>query len=146
MEQENKTKEGFRRIRIINDGSMSGTGTHIVDADTGEKIQGVKTLRFEHRAGEVPKCWVALEVLFPEIDVVAEMRHELIDRLKVIQLQPGDILALSYPHTLSVDHAKLLSESLGNALKESGHTETKVVVIQEGSQLTVIRAAAEGAI
>lgn len=139
-----KTKEGFRRIRIVNDGSMSGVGTHIVDADTGEKIQNVRTIRFEHRAGEVPKCWLGIECLFPEVDITAEMRHELIDRLQVLQLQAGDTLVLHYPTVLSDESAKRLSASLTEALTLAGHPEVKAIVIEEGSQLSVIRKSIEG--
>ena len=59
----------MRTLKIVN-GDGSGFGTRVIDVVTGEMVDGVKSVRFEHHAGGIPV--VTLELNCPVVDFVAK--------------------------------------------------------------------------
>lgn len=56
------------KIKIKSDGTP--TGTLVVDADTGEPIEDVLYVHWEHALGEQPL--VTLQAIAPEVEIAAD--------------------------------------------------------------------------
>lgn len=56
------------RIKIRSDGSPYGCD--VIDAETGETMENVTAVHWEHRAGELPK--VTIDLLFVDVDVAGD--------------------------------------------------------------------------
>jgi hypothetical protein len=60
---------------------------------------------------------------------------DLVEHLAVLELNPGDVLVITYPDALSVEQAKRLSEQAKAALP--GH---ETIVLTGGAEMGAVRA------
>lgn len=48
----------MRNLKVI--GKFDVCGTRVIDADTGQEINNIKSVTWKHTAGEMPTCIVEL--------------------------------------------------------------------------------------
>jgi len=58
------------KLKLISDGSMRPEGTKIVNAETGELIEGISKVEWNIKAGELAE--VVIFVINPEVEIFVE--------------------------------------------------------------------------
>lgn len=73
---EDKTEESLepRKLKLISDGSV--IGTKLIDADTGQTIAGIRSVKWEHSVGKLPKAELVLIMAAADIDIQCELTAE----------------------------------------------------------------------
>lgn len=88
------------KLRLVADGSVCGT--RVVDVDTGRTID-CAAVRFEHRAGDIPKLELELQMIETEGDgVVHRFYIPTIGYVRAVELEDGTHVDLPKLHTSEV--------------------------------------------
>ena len=72
-----------------------------------------------------------------EVDL--EARREPVPKINVLELHPKDLVVLTHAGQLSEQAARSLREGVTDVLKTAGHASVKVMVLQEGLRIDVVR-------
>lgn len=67
----------------------------------------------------------------------SDMRIDL-ERVKVLHVEPGDVLTLTVPRDMSAEHARSLLDAMKRAFPE-----VLVAMLTEGAELEVVRRGAD---
>lgn len=88
---EDKTKEPLapRKLKLVSDGSVHGS--NLIDVETGQKIAGVRSAKWEHTVGELPKATLDLIMTGVDIDIHCTLEDGLLaPQEQLVEASPPD--------------------------------------------------------
>ena len=67
-----------------------------------------------------------------------------VTEIQILRLQPGDVLVLKVPPTVSQEEQMRFSYGLRKFLDDAGHPTVRAMVLPDSCELEVVRQVAEG--
>lgn len=69
---------------------------------------------------------------------IEESLEAPIESIRILHIEPGDVLVLEHPSKLGRDYSQRLRDRIAEILKDNGYIDFKIIVLEEGMRVSAL--------